>query len=70
MTNTITAEQLEEALRELLAADDALSAFLIAANPADLGEGEWQKQHNERAVRRFKAIRAARAALPEETADV
>lgn len=56
-------------LRELLAADDALMAFVIGASPKLLGEMEWRDQKSERSTRRRKALAAARAALPEEPAD-
>lgn len=60
---------LREALGELLAADDAMAAFIIAVEPAVLGETEWQQQHRERSARRRKAIASARAALSPKGED-
>lgn len=54
---------MREALSELLAADDAMAAFIIAAEPSVLGEAEWAQQHRERSARRRRAIAKARAAL-------
>src|SRR5690348_50550 len=54
---------LAAALKEMLAADDAMSAFIIAADPAKLGEKEWNRQHTERSARRRRATEAARAAV-------
>lgn len=60
---------MREALGELLAADDAMAAFIIAVEPAVLGETEWAQQHHERSARRRKAIAKARAALSLEGED-
>jgi hypothetical protein len=56
-------ERLEKALAELLAADDALAAFLVAADAKNIGEAAWRGQHNERSIRRYNAIVDARAAM-------
>jgi hypothetical protein len=39
-------------LSELLAAEDSVTAFLVAADPAILGELEWRGQNSERQARR------------------
>jgi len=57
--------QLTAALRELLAADDAMTAFLFAADPQKVGEEEWDRQRNERSQRKRKATMAARVLLAE-----
>ena len=56
-------DELVAALEEQLAADDALTAFLLAADPKELGEAEWQRQHLERSNRKRAATTTARAAL-------
>lgn len=55
------ATNLLSALTELLAADDAMSAFLIGADLSKIGREEWGRQHAERSVRRKAALDAARA---------
>lgn len=57
------ASQMLRALRELMAADDAMVAFLLAADPKKIGEEEWDAQHRERGARKRKAINEARAAI-------
>ena len=57
------AGEMKRALAEYLAADDALTAFVLAADPKDLGEIEWKRQHRERCDRKRKATAEARAAL-------
>jgi hypothetical protein len=57
------APDLFEALEEYLAADDAMAAFLLGADPKALGEMEWRGQHSERSTRRRNATTAARAAI-------
>lgn len=65
--------RLRDALAELLAADDAVTAFVLTASPSEMGEGAWRREHAERYARRRKAIDAARSAAgktppPERTA--
>ena len=56
-------EVLRGVIREMLAADDAMLAFLLAAEPKSMGEGEWQRLHAARSERRRAATDAARAAI-------
>lgn len=59
----VDAHLLAAALREKLAADDALTAFLLSADHLRIGEAEWDRQHKERSERRRLATLASRAAL-------
>jgi hypothetical protein len=51
------------ALEEHLAASDALTAFLLAADPKVVGEQEWRVGHAQRSLRRNNSITAARDAI-------
>lgn len=51
------------ALKEELAAGDALTAFLIAPIPKAMSETAWSAEHTERSQRRRNAISACRAAV-------
>ena len=51
------------ALEEQMAADDALSAFLLIAEPKVLGEEKWRREHGERSERRRRATMASRRAI-------
>jgi len=55
--------RLLDGLIELLAVDDALAAFLIDAEPKELGEAEWKRQHHELHDRRRAAHATAREAI-------
>jgi hypothetical protein len=57
------AHEMHAAAKEMLAADDAMLAFILAARPATLGEEEWQRQHKARSERRLNAITALQAAV-------
>lgn len=56
-------EVLRGIIREMLAADDAILAFVLAADPKILGEGEWARQHAKCSQRRHAALVAARDAV-------
>lgn len=56
-------ERMREALGKLLAADDAMLAFLLVADAKQIGEAEWDRQHKERSDRKRRALEAARSAL-------
>lgn len=60
--------ELVEALTECLAADDAMVAFLLVADPKVVGESKWSAQHIERSARRRRATGAARALLAKHAA--
>lgn len=55
------------ALRECIAADDAMAAFLIGADVSVLGREEWRLLHKARSDRRAAAITKARAAIARAT---
>ena len=54
---------LRAVIREQLAADDAMMAFILVANPKMLGEDEWKRQHADLSARRSAATSACRAAV-------
>jgi hypothetical protein len=56
-------ERLRGAAYEALAADDAMCAFLLAAEPKEIGEAAWGAEHKARRERRQAATSALRAAL-------
>ncbi len=51
------------ALKALVAADDAMMAFLLTADPDEIGEEAWAAQHKERADRKLKATLMAIAEI-------
>ncbi len=51
------------ALKELVAADDAMCAFLLTADADEIGEEAWAAQHKERATRKRAATLAAIAEI-------
>jgi len=54
---------LRATLAEYLAADDAMTAFLLAADADKIGEVEWARQHKAAATRRRNAALAAHSIL-------
>lgn len=54
-------------IREMLAAHDAMAAFVIGCDPAKVGEAQWDTMHKERAERRRRADEAAREAITRAT---
>jgi len=56
-------ERLREALRDLISADDAMLAFLLAVTSQELGEPEWDRQHKERSQQKRSATLAALALI-------
>lgn len=57
------APEMRDAIKEKLAADDAMLAFILNARPSELGEEEWDRQHKTRCDRGRAATEALRAAL-------
>lgn len=57
------APEMCDAIKEKLAADDAMLAFILNARPSELGEEEWDRQHKSRSERGRAATAALRAAL-------
>ena len=56
-------ERLRAALRDLISADDAMLAFLLAVTSQELGEPEWDRQHKERSQQKRSATLAALALI-------
>lgn len=57
------APEMRDAIKEKLASDDAMLAFILNARPSELGEEEWGRQHKNRCDRGRAATQALRAAL-------
>ena len=57
------APEMRDAIKERLASDDAMLAFILNARPSELGEEEWGRQHKNRCDRGRAATQALRAAL-------
>lgn len=61
------APEMRAAIKEKLAADDAMLAFILNATLTELGEEEWQRQHKVRAARGRAATDGMLAALARAT---
>lgn len=57
------APEMRAAIKEKLAADDAMLAFVLNASPSALGDEEWDRQHKTRAERGRAATAGLIAAI-------
>ncbi len=63
LSQTERVKALEEALRDHMAADEAMLDFIVKVDPKKVGEDEWGRQHAILCKRRLASRNAARAAL-------